>query len=242
MRTTTPQKKGTKMNRSLISRPSENFGWLNTHHGLIQTPHPPPPPPQVFQSYPPFTVRQQQPPLLPLPISKPQKFNNSSNGICRGLSCPTPPTNKTLLNNNNSRNRDSSLTPRKSKPKTTTSPRKKEENLKPVNTVAKVVPVSSSLPPKVISSGNKPLCPDPKNLPVNNTNNNTFSSSFKAVVKDEKVVVEYSGSAAFTISPPPPSSLPLPTFSLRPKLCCNTQAAGVDAGATDDLRRLLRLP
>ncbi|GFP95244.1 hypothetical protein PHJA_001668800 [Phtheirospermum japonicum] len=49
----------------------------------------------------------------------------------------------------------------------------------------------------------------------------------------------FSGPATFTISPPP-SSLPLPTFSLRPKLSCRA-AAGIDAGATDDLRRLLRL-
>ncbi|XP_060199851.1 uncharacterized protein LOC132628134 [Lycium barbarum] len=47
---------------------------------------------------------------------------------------------------------------------------------------------------------------------------------------------------AFTTISPPPSSLPLPTFSLRPKLSCNAEAsAGVDAGATDNLRRLLRL-
>lgn len=46
----------------------------------------------------------------------------------------------------------------------------------------------------------------------------------------------FSGAAVFTISPPP-SSLPLPTFS-----CCKAEAAaGVDAGATNDLRRLLRL-
>lgn len=50
----------------------------------------------------------------------------------------------------------------------------------------------------------------------------------------------FSGSAVFALSPPP-SSLPLPTFSLRPKLSCNVVAGGIDAGATDGLRRLLRL-
>ncbi|RDY07266.1 hypothetical protein CR513_08646, partial [Mucuna pruriens] len=42
---------------------------------------------------------------------------------------------------------------------------------------------------------------------------------------------------------PPPSSLPLPRFSLRSKLGCNAEAAsgGVDDGATNNLRRLLRL-
>ncbi|XP_020236050.1 uncharacterized protein LOC109815677 [Cajanus cajan] len=44
---------------------------------------------------------------------------------------------------------------------------------------------------------------------------------------------------------PPPSSLPLPKFTLRSKLACNAEAAasggGVDDGATNNLRRLLRL-
>lgn len=50
--------------------------------------------------------------------------------------------------------------------------------------------------------------------------------------------------SAFAISSPPPSSLPLPTFSLRPKLSCNVEAAAgrIDTGATDGLRRLLQLP
>ncbi|KAK4351858.1 hypothetical protein RND71_027376 [Anisodus tanguticus] len=53
---------------------------------------------------------------------------------------------------------------------------------------------------------------------------------------------KFSGSMVFTAISPPPSSLPFPTFSLRPKLSCNAEASiGVDAGATDDLRRLLRL-
>ncbi|XAR61641.1 hypothetical protein NMG60_11016116, partial [Bertholletia excelsa] len=45
----------------------------------------------------------------------------------------------------------------------------------------------------------------------------------------------------FTISPPP-SSLPLPSFFLRSKLSCNAEASGIDAGATDSIRRMLRLP
>jgi hypothetical protein len=50
---------------------------------------------------------------------------------------------------------------------------------------------------------------------------------------------KFSGSA-FALSPHP-SSLPLPKFSMRPKLSCSAEAAGIDAGATDNLRRLLRL-
>ncbi|KAE8720697.1 putative TFIIB zinc-binding protein [Hibiscus syriacus] len=48
-------------------------------------------------------------------------------------------------------------------------------------------------------------------------------------------------SSIFMLSPPP-SSLPLPSFWLRPKLSCNAEAASVDDGATDNLRRFLRLP
>ncbi|KAL8514760.1 hypothetical protein ACS0TY_013733 [Phlomoides rotata] len=70
---------------------------------------------------------------------------------------------------------------------------------------------------KKSSITNHPLAPDPKELPAD----------------------MFSGSAAFTISPPP-SSLPLPTFSLRPRLI-SCKVAGIDTGATDDLRRLLRL-
>ncbi|KAL1561100.1 hypothetical protein AAHA92_03847 [Salvia divinorum] len=66
-----------------------------------------------------------------------------------------------------------------------------------------------------------------------------FDSSVRDVVKDR--VDMLLDSVMFAISPPPPSSLPLPSFSLRTKLSCNAVAAGVDAGATDDLRRLLRL-
>ncbi|CAI9753377.1 unnamed protein product [Fraxinus pennsylvanica] len=56
----------------------------------------------------------------------------------------------------------------------------------------------------------------------------------------ENQVDKFSGSVVAILSPPP-SSLPLPTFSLRPKLSCNAEAAGVDIGATNNLRRLLRL-
>lgn len=54
--------------------------------------------------------------------------------------------------------------------------------------------------------------------------------------------LERLSSSIFTLSPPP-SSLPLPSFSLRSKLGCKAEAGGgVDGGATDNLRRLLRLP
>ncbi|XP_047979572.1 uncharacterized protein LOC125221496 [Salvia hispanica] len=60
-----------------------------------------------------------------------------------------------------------------------------------------------------------------------------LTSAAAAEVGDQAGI--FSSSAVFTFSPPP-SSLPLPSFSLRPRLGCKAAA-----GATDDLRRLLRL-
>ncbi|KAL3639045.1 hypothetical protein CASFOL_016952 [Castilleja foliolosa] len=85
------------------------------------------------------------------------------------------------------------------------------------------------------------LKPDPKDLSNNVARvviNKPFVSSNMFDDANNQVAL-FSGSAMFTISPPP-SSLPLPTFSLRPKISCRA-AAGIDDGATDDLRRLLRL-
>ena len=80
------------------------------------------------------------------------------------------------------------------------------------------------------------LGPDPKDLPKEAVSR--ILTSGNIVIED---LEKFSGSV-FTLSPPP-SSLPLPKFSLRPKLSCNAEAGGggVDAGATDNLRRLLRL-
>ncbi|KAL4576718.1 hypothetical protein LXL04_012816 [Taraxacum kok-saghyz] len=94
------------------------------------------------------------------------------------------------------------------------------------------------------SSINKITGPDPKDLPKNAISR-FFSSSLKSSCDVVSLPADkFSGSVVFTPSPPP-SSLSLPTFSLRPKLSCKAEAAaagsGVDAGATDSLRRLLRL-
>ncbi|MCD7457260.1 hypothetical protein HAX54_034649 [Datura stramonium] len=73
----------------------------------------------------------------------------------------------------------------------------------------------------------------------NDANRNQLSLLHTNSLKESD---KFSSSVVFTTVSPPPSSLPLPTFSLRPKLSCNAEAsAGVDAGATDNLRRLLRL-
>ncbi|TYJ49169.1 hypothetical protein E1A91_A01G115200v1 [Gossypium mustelinum] len=80
-----------------------------------------------------------------------------------------------------------------------------------------------------------PLGSDPNDLPI------ALPSSYIAAGDDaKKDLDEFSGSI-FPPSPPP-SSLPLPKFSLKSKLSCNPEAAGIDCGATDNLRRLLRLP
>lgn len=75
----------------------------------------------------------------------------------------------------------------------------------------------------IVGSSDTRWGPDPKDLPVN-----------------DDVVSGF----IFNLAPPP-SSLPLPKFSLRSKLICNAEAGGggvgVDDGATNNLRRLLRL-
>ncbi|KAL0351739.1 UNVERIFIED_CONTAM: hypothetical protein Scaly_1562600 [Sesamum calycinum] len=91
--------------------------------------------------------------------------------------------------------------------------------------VRKVLPLISSSSGNVYTSKNGNNC---------TSNANSLSSAKGA--EDHM----FSGSVVFTISPPP-SSLPLPTFSLRPKLSCKAEAAGIDTGATDNLRRLLRI-
>ncbi|XP_059634183.1 uncharacterized protein LOC132276658 [Cornus florida] len=157
---------------------------------------------------------QKQPPLLPLPISK--SDNNSRN---RGLSCP--PINRKI-----NRTRAQSLTPKKSKP-SIVSPKKGDDINRDLKSMS-----SSSSECLIITSTDR-LGPEPKDFlkdvsRVSSSGNNGDLEKF-------------SGSMSSILSPPP-SSLPLPTFSLRPKLSCKAEVGGIDAGATDKLRRILRLP
>lgn len=98
----------------------------------------------------------------------------------------------------------------------------------------------------MIKSTTNPWGPDPKDLPKNvakfvSTNNIIITTDSVCSLEEvENQVDKFSGSVVSILSPPP-SSLPLPTFSLRTKLSCNAEAAGVDIGATNNLRRLLRL-
>ncbi|BAT77678.1 hypothetical protein VIGAN_02026800 [Vigna angularis var. angularis] len=109
------------------------------------------------------------------------------------------------------RSRDKSLTPKKSKPT------KREEAKKRSGTQFLIV------------ASQNPWGPDPKDLP--------------RLVPGMGNVNDVVSAAVFNLAPPP-SSLPLPNFSLRSKLGCKAEAAagsGVDDGATNNLRRLLRL-
>ncbi|PIN03578.1 hypothetical protein CDL12_23893 [Handroanthus impetiginosus] len=211
-----------RINYSFISGPSDKFLPSSEFHrsmGLLQAP-----PPFLYRSYPPYSPQQPpQPPLLPLPAAKPY----------RSASVRVLPANR-KTNNGYNRARDSSLTPKKSK-----SPPKQE------------IRNSPKKPSDVTISSTNPLGPDPKELPkdvqkvlplISSGNNsiNTNNVSSVKIEEDNDQVDTFSGSVTFTISPPP-SSLPLPTFSLRPKLSCKAEAAGIDTGATDNLRRLLRL-
>lgn len=206
IRNPTKNKNGSLM----ISRPFEKFPPskltpATIHDGVLHAP-----PPSLSFSYPPSISLQ--PPLLPLPISKP--YSNNS----RGRVASYPPINRKM----NNRGRDQSLTPKKSK--------------KIANTTrGDVKSTVSSSECLLIESTNR-LGPDPKDLPKDISR--VLSSS--SPVGNNFDLEEFSGGSVFTLSPPP-SSLPLPTFSLRPRQSCNTEPAGIDAGATDNLRRLLRI-
>ncbi|KAF4355903.1 uncharacterized protein LOC115714290 isoform X1 [Cannabis sativa] len=213
---TTPRKNSRISSGYYINKPSENIAPATVNgSGIIQHL------PSIYlfnnnnnNSY---HQRQQNPPLLPLPILP---FSSSSSPINRGLSCPLlpPPTNTRKTN------RDHSLTPKKSKSK-------------PTSAKVSSLMMKSSSQSMVIASTNR-LGPDPNDLPKALTTKKS-SSSVCSVVNLVEDLHTFSGSV-FSLAPPP-SSLPLPRFSLKPKLSCNAEAAGIDAGATDNLRRLLRL-
>lgn len=158
-----------------------------------------------------FQQQQNYPPLLPLPIPTPH--HQSLPSLSRGVSCSPTPKKK------NRGGRDHSVTPKKTKLK---SPSLKTEQAKQV---------TKSL---MISSTNQ-LSPDLNNFPKYVPKVLKKSVMFDIGEEFEK----FSGSV-FSLSPHP-SSLPLPKFSVRPKLSCNAEASGVDTGATNNLRRLLRL-
>lgn len=182
-------------------------------------------PPFLSHSYPPFSLQQEpQPPLLPLPAA-----NHQRRAATRGIS--SPPNNRKI--HNSDRTFDSSLTPKKAK---SSNYRRKENDI----SSTKKCSDSASVSP------NPSLGPAPIHLPQNGAKVSPFIilSNKNNSIRSQKQTVDqcdkFSGSVTFAISPPP-SSLPLPTFSLRPKLSCMVEAAGIHSGATDNLRRLLRI-
>ncbi|KAK1416448.1 hypothetical protein QVD17_32239 [Tagetes erecta] len=168
------------------------------------------------------------------------RSNSSFNANIRS----SPPRNNKNVKN---RVRDHSLTPKKSKNQKKNLKREEADldlDLDLVTpAVTEVKEASATAPEKPVTELKMNLGPDPKDLPKDVISRG-FSSSMNKSSSDIVVSVnvdKFSGSVVFTPSPPP-SSLPLPTFSLRPKLSCKSEAvSGVDAGATDNLRRLLRL-
>ncbi|KAE8674788.1 putative TFIIB zinc-binding protein [Hibiscus syriacus] len=221
------------MGANFVSKSNENLVPANTHNRRGGGSFMFAPPMSLSFSYPPSTCLhnpifytnhqqiQQQPPLLPFPTP-----NNPLPSRTRSLS--SSPSNR-----KNNKARGQSLTPKRSKSKQLITCGKVEDHpnkdhLKPTE-ATKTQAISK---PSVMASVN-PIGPDPNDLPK------VLSSSYIATGNVAKDLEKFSGSV-FTLSPPP-SSLPLPKFSLRPKLSCNAEAAEVDIGATDNLRRLLRL-
>ncbi|KAM0972709.1 hypothetical protein ACFX13_016390 [Malus domestica] len=215
----------------MVRRSSENLAPINYNFqgGLLQAP---PPSLSLFNHYRYQHLQQaqrqqhQNPPLLPLPVpNRPPYHHQSLPSLpSRTRSASRPPAARKT---NNMITRSQSLTPKKPKSK----PSKKEEaNKQDFKAISECL----------IASTNR-LGPDPNDLPIDVTR--VFSSSIgKSLGGGGGVgdMEKFSGSI-FTLSPPP-SSLPLPRFSLQPRLGCNAEAAaGVDAGATDNLCRLLRL-
>ncbi|XP_019054473.1 PREDICTED: uncharacterized protein LOC109115193 [Nelumbo nucifera] len=204
-----------------ISRPSDNVDAHSSSH-LFNIHRPPP-----FLSSVHFSVLnpQQQPPLLPLPVPNPKAYSSLPSRD-RGRSCP--PTNR-----RSTRTREKELTPNKSKSSIT---RPRKHDLKSTMTT------TSSTESLVITSSHR-LGPEPSDLPKEVSrvlkpvvSSSTSTTTVTTVIRDTE---KFSGSIFY--HSPPPSSLPLPKFYLTPKLSCNVEACGIDARATDNLRRLLRL-
>ncbi|XVE56183.1 hypothetical protein DITRI_Ditri03aG0217400 [Diplodiscus trichospermus] len=233
-----PKRNNSTGANNFVSKPSENFAPTSIIHGggLLFAP-----PPSLSFSYPPPASllkpifyqnlhqqlqKQQQPPLLPLPVHNKPLYSSLP---ARSRSLSSSPSNR----KNNRIRSDQSVTPKRSKSKQPSvkveDHEPKKDHLKPTEATT-TQDISKSF---VMAASDIPLGPDPNDLPK------VLASSYLATGNVEKDLEKFSGSV-FTLSPPP-SSLPLPTFSLRPKRSCNAEAAGVDDGATDNLRRLLRL-
>lgn len=87
--------------------------------------------------------------------------------------------------------------------------------------------------------------PDPGSLPKEFMTRVLLAADLnKKEVANPETDEKFTAPSVFNLISPPPSSLPLPKFTMRQtKLSCNAEAAAaeVDTGATDNLCRLLKL-
>lgn len=121
---------------------------------------------------------------------------------------------------------------KKSKSTTNSKNQRKTTSPKKPTSCDDIITVSSS---RVI-----PSATDQSGISVDTNSLLHIKGCAKAADDGDKYGV-FSGSVIFALSPPP-SSLPLPSFSLRPKLIsCKAEVTGADGGASGDLRRLLQL-
>ncbi|XP_051124192.1 pollen-specific leucine-rich repeat extensin-like protein 2 [Andrographis paniculata] len=223
-----------------ISNPTENNNYFpipshfQTTVGFLQPPAPAPPP-FLSHSYPPYSS---QPPLLPLPASAPLRRAPSRSFSGPPSSNKKPNNNSRIIKDSNSLNSKKTSKPLPKKFSEQSSISKSLSTVSSANNFHKEQPKNvPKVLPLISSSGSRSTNTNP-----NNCNNSSRFSPDKESGGNRSPhnVAMFSGSAAFTISSPPPSSLPLPSFSLRPKLSCNAEAADTGS-ATDDLRRLLQL-
>ncbi|KAG5613507.1 hypothetical protein H5410_024788 [Solanum commersonii] len=254
------------INRTFSSTLCENLAPINYQNGILQTP------PMLYQSFPPFLVHQKQPPLLPLPISKSnvhQHYNNYVNTLSQNRAFSLPPTNRKFNKSKKTspKPKSSKVVPlagtdkietiqKKSAIVSSTNPLGPDPKDLPKD-VAMVFPMSSSTGGKEYSI--VALSSNYVQKPIKYDANRNQLSILHMTTSEKVQSIRGALSSGFAWNPikndanssmvfnttisPPPSSLPLPTFSLRPKqLSCNAEVAtGVDTGATDNLRRLLRL-
>ncbi|KAL3372263.1 hypothetical protein AABB24_008686 [Solanum stoloniferum] len=250
------------INRTFSLTPCENLAPINYQNGILQTP------PILYQSFPPFLVHQKQPPLLPLPISKSnvhQHYNNYVNTLSQNRAFSLPPTNRKFNKSKKSspKPKSSKVVPlgrtdkietiqKKSVMVSSTNPLGPDPKDLPKD-VAMVFPMSGGKEHSIVALSSNYV----QNSIKYDANRNQLSILHMTSEKVQSVCGALSSGFAQnpikndanssmvfnTAISPPPSSLPLPTFSLRPKqLSCNAEAAtGVDTGATDNLRRLLKL-
>lgn len=217
-------------NRKASSFPPSNF-----QAGIL-----PSPPPYFSFSSPPFSSSKHDPLPLPIPFHFTKNSKIITNPLVRGISCPPH------INSRTNRNKvpNSNLTPKIPKSLSTTFKNLKQTDkssqrfacMDDVMGVNHVVSNTKShdIIHEVQARSKKTPC-----ISKGYQKDSFFSSDLSPSPMEGKLGGFY-GSTVSTISPPP-SSLPLPSFSMRPKLRCNEKVADFDSGATNDLRRLLRL-